>query len=103
MFEGEVMSNCLFMYLSTFSKVYLFFSVFKCNLFGMLYQCATMNYTNSLWRPSYYSHIKNYMFREVGTSSINNTHTCIAHICWTIFMIKLNRFFLVLKTYLTIK
>ena len=35
-----------------------------------------MNYTNSLWRPLYYSHIKTYMFREVGTSFINNICKC---------------------------
>ena len=62
-----------------------------------------MNYTNSLWGPLYYSHIETYMFREVGTSFINNTYKCIVRICWTIFMINLNGFFLVLKTYLATK
>ena len=79
---------------------YAFSGVFECNLFGV---SATMNYTNSLRRPLYFSHIKNYMFREVGTSFINNTCTGIVHKCWAIFMIFLNRFFLVLKTYLTTK
>ena len=60
-----------------------------------------MNYTNGLWRPLYYPHIKNYMLREVGTNFKNNTY--IVYICWTIFMVNLNRFFLVLKTYLTTK